>query len=208
MVNRISTTIHNGTTNIEPTSQDPTTIYFVDPGITPQGGKYNGGVYSYHSTTDTVNASVIGQGIYNVNEGGVLQFLHDVGPGQKVELNGGVNPVALRLDDAAHFRGHVDMNYLMSGGFLKSSPGTEQIEVAMSVVGGAVNSYSYKNDMLSLWSGNHVVQTLSLTVHDPYGITVQSAPSGWVIVSANDRNNHGVDFSGSMRHNGIMPLHV
>jgi len=197
MVTHIPTLIHNGTTNITPTFSDPVTTYLVGPGVTPQGGVYKGGVFSYNTETDTVNADVIGRGIYNVNNGGVLEFLHSVGPGQKVELNGGLSPVELRLDDPAEFRGHVDMNEFVptnGGPFLKTPPGYQQISIAMSEVGRAIDSYSYKNDMLSLWSGKHVVQTLSLTTNDPYGITVQNAPGGWVFVSANDRSNHGISF--------------
>ena len=219
MVARIPTIIHNGTTNITPTFHDPVTTYIIDPGITPQGGKYNGGVFSYYTTTDTVNASVIGQGLYNVNSGGVLEFLHDVGTGQKVELNGSVTPVALRLDDPAEFHGHVDMNYQMpSGFFLKSPPGTEQISVAMQMIGRAVDSWSYHSenhaDILQLWSGKRVVESLGLTVkalgpntNDPYGFTVQRAPGGWIYVSANDRSHHGLDFLNNL-HLPALPVHV
>ena len=76
------------------------------------------------------------------------------------------------------------------------------------MVGRAVDSYSYHNDMLKLWSHNRVVQTLNLTVHDPYGITVQAAPGAWIFVSANDRTNHGIPFLDSPQPYPAMALHV
>lgn len=163
-------------------------------------------------TVYDITPNVNGSGAYIVNEGVELEFLHGVGAGQTIKLNAGWHtPTGLMLDDPVDFHGHIEINYKQpSGYFLSAKPGTEQVSIAMQMIGQAVNSYSYHNDMLKLWSGNHVVQQLNLTVHDPYGITVQ-ANQGSIVISANDRSNHGIDFDGfqgGSRHYGIMPVHV
>jgi hypothetical protein len=211
MVARIPTLVHNGTTTLYPVFGAPNThqsTFIVGSGKTATGGE----TLPYTALDVTVRASdVVGIGTCNVDGGTSLEFMHGVEPGQKIELNGFLTPVNLRIDDPGAFHGHVDMNYFLptnGGPFFKTPPGAEQITIAMSMVGRAVDSYNYHDDMLMLWSGKRVVQSLSLTVHDPYGITVQNAPGGWIIVSANDRTHHGVSILGSTDTNfGTMPVH-
>ncbi len=120
----------------------------------------------------------------------------------------------LSLPDPADFHGHVDMT---GGGFSPKAP-IEKVDVAMSMVGRAVDSYSYHNDMLTLWYHNRPVQQLSLTVHDPYGITVQAAKGGWIVASLNVNYtpgnatpviHHGLPLNyPSTVISGAMPVHV
>ena len=200
MVARIPTTVHNGITFVTPY---PTTNY----------------------TYDTINDNITGFGTYviNANSQSQLTFLHGVAAGQTINMNGNyiTNPgpnspirsvrEELVINDPKNFHGHINMNYVDMPPVLpwrKAPPGWEQLDIAINMLGHPVDSYSYKNDMLSLWSGNHVVQTLSLTVHDPYGITVQSTHGPDIFVSANDRTNHGIAFYPSVQIGGIMPVHV
>jgi hypothetical protein len=90
----------------------------------------------------------------------------------------------------------------------------------MQLVGRAVDSYSYHNDMLKLWNHDRAVEALSLTVSSN-GITVQRAPSGWIYASANVPHvpgdstpaqiaaslTRGVDFLGYLS-TPAMPVHV
>jgi hypothetical protein len=176
------TLIHNG-------------ITFVTPYPTPN--------YTY----DTINDNITGFGTYVINANGQsqLSFLHGVAAGQNIIMNGSYvtnassNPVReeVVIGDPKNFHGHINMNYVEIPQVMpwrKAPPGWEQLDIAINMLGRAVDSYSYKNDMLSLWSGSHVVQTLSLTVRDPYGITVQAAPGPYIFISANDRTNHGLGF--------------
>jgi hypothetical protein len=188
MVARIPTTVHNGTT--------------------------------YVSSNDVINDNVVGLGTYIVASPAPLAFLHSVGGGQTIVLNAWAREFAgsrvseLSLADPADFHGHVVMN----GGDFVAKGGLEKVDVAMSMVGRAVDSYSYKNDMLTLWNHNRPVQQLNLTVHDPYGITVQAAKGAWIVVSLNVNYapgdaapaiSHGLPLSyPSTVIGGIMPVHV
>lgn len=139
---------------------------------------------TYMSSRDIISDNVIGLGSYIVISPTPMTFLHSVGSGQTIDLNGliGSGKSELYLADPIHFQGRVDM----TAGFIpKAPPGFEQVAVGMSMVSRAVDSYSYHNDMLSLWYHNHIVQQLRLTVHDPYGITVQASPGAEIWVSAN-----------------------
>jgi hypothetical protein len=162
-----------------------------------------------HEAFYQVSADALGFGTYRVNWGVTLEFLHRVGTGQTINLAGAPDgaqfPSALLIDDPANFHGHVVMNYLKPG----PQQASEAIEVGISMLGHAVDSYSYHNDMLKLWLGNKVVETLNLTVHDPYGITVQGAPGPYIFVSANDRTSHGISFLNSPpSFYPAMPVHV
>jgi hypothetical protein len=216
MAARIPAIVHNGTTTLYPIYGDPHT--HISTLVVGSGKPNFGETLPYTALDVTVSASdVVGIGTYNVDGGTTLEFLHGVEPGQKIELNGSIDPVHLTIDDPGAFHGHVDMNYFYptnGGPFFKTPPGAEQITIAMSMLGRAVDSYNYHDDMLMLWSGKRVVQSLSLTVHDPFGITVQKA-KGWIVVSANDRTSHGVPLDShgitlnrpDAQITGFMPLH-
>jgi hypothetical protein len=188
MVARIPTTVHNGST--------------------------------YLSSYDIISDNVVGLGSYIVASPTPLTFLHGVGGGQTIVLNAdnsafiGARVSELSLPDPADFHAHVEM---WGGGFTPKG-GLEKVDVAMSMVGRAVDSYSFKNDMLTLWNHNRPVQQLSLTVHDPYGITVQAAKGAWIVVSLNVNYSpgdaapdihHGIPLSYPSAVIGSgMPLHV
>jgi hypothetical protein len=174
---------------------------------------HNGTTYTPDQPT-LINDNVIGLGTY-IDESPKLTFAHYVGYGQTINIGG--NREELDILDPGDFHGHV----IMSVGFVAKAPiGYEQKEVGMQLVGRAVDSYSYHNDMLKLWNHDRVVDALSLTT-GPNGITVQRAPSGWIYASANVPHvpgdstpaqiaaslTRGVDFLGYLS-TPAMPVHV
>jgi hypothetical protein len=193
------TLIHNG----------PTTLVTREAHLRPD---------QIHEASYNITSDVLGNGTYNVMAGATLGFIHLVNTGQTINLWGepdGANlPSALLISDPSDFQAHVVMNYTKPLNFHgQQPPGSEAIEVGISMLGRAVDSWSYHtenhSDTFQLWSGKRVVESLHLTVNDPYGITVQAAPGGWIYVSANDRTQHGIGFLGSpasLWH--AMPVHV
>jgi hypothetical protein len=163
---KIPTLIHNGTTVISP------------------------------GTYDDVWDNVIGHGTYVVSAGASLDFLYGVGGGQTIELsnqspNGVWGASSLLLNHPADFHAAVDLTYKAPPA---GAPAMEQSHVDLMLLTRAVDSYSYKNDLLKLWSSNKVVDTLKLDVHDPYGFTVQAQTTGgWMFISANTPTLHGID---------------
>ena len=70
----------------------------------------------------------------------------------------------------------------------------QQSSIGLIMLTQAVDSFSYKNDLLKLWSGNQVVDTLKLDVHDQYGFTVQGQTTGGAVaISTNTPTLHGID---------------
>ncbi len=167
----------------------------------------NGKIVTPSNAYDDIEANVIGHGKYVVSAGATLDFLYGVGGGQTIKLSnkhpGGVyGASSLAINDPADFHGQVDLRYKVAP---PGAPAAEQPNIGLLMVGQGVDSYSFKGDMLKLWLGNKVVETLNLTVRDSYGITVQAAPGAWIFVSANTPTQHGIDFLGGM-HTPAMPV--
>ena len=151
---------------------------------------------------------MIGHGKYVVSAGATLDFIYGVNDGQTIKLSnkhpGGVYGAAsLAINDPRDFHGKIDLTYKDPP---PGAPAMEQSNIGLLAVGlGGVDSYSLKHDLLKLWYGNKVVDTLDLTVHDPYGVTVQAAPGGWIFISANTPTAQGIDFVHG--HPPGMPVH-
>ena len=148
---------------------------------------HNGTTVTPSNTYDDIDGNVVGHGMYVVSAGATLDFLYGVGRGQHIVLSnqhpGEVyGASSLAINDPADFHGKVDLSYVAPP---PGAPAAEQSNIGLLMVGQSADSFSLKNDMLKLWSGDQVVETLKLTVHDPYGITVQGAPGGWIFASAN-----------------------
>jgi hypothetical protein len=165
----------------------------------------------YQTFIDISASNVVGSGTYIVSPVANLVFMHGVGGGETISLsNVGAKGIythpanELVIGDPANFHGHVNLTYI------KPIPGAPIPDIASQPsnivldMASQVDSYSYKNDMLKLWLGNKVVETLNLTVHDPYGFTVQKpvgvAGFNDVVVSANTADGtHGVVWYGKFR---------
>jgi hypothetical protein len=171
---------------------------------------HNGTILTPANTWDNIQDNVVGHGTYVVGTGATLSFLYGVDGGQTIALSnhptaGAYVANALIIDDPMDFHGHVDLSYVTP------PPGApaanEQSNIGIPMVGVAIDSYSYHNDMLKLWFQDKVVESLHLTVHDPYGITVQAAPGAWIFASANTATQHGIGFLGSPIPYPAMAVH-
>ncbi len=158
-----------------------------------------------------VGADVVGNGLYIVEAKATLCFLYSVGPGQTVLLSnkhpgGTYGASQLVVDQPFGFLGQVDLQYVKPPPHAPAMANEQStINLLMSWDAKGWDSYSYKNDMLKLWSGPSVVDTLRLQVADPYGITVQKAPGAWAVISANTASLHGVNFVDG--YSAAMPVH-
>jgi hypothetical protein len=107
--------------------------------------------------TATIDSRVIGSGVFNVTAAhgkGQLEFAHWVSAGQTVSLNTGygVYSAHLQVDDPASFHAQVQQGF-----------GETILE------GIQATSYSLQNDLLSLFNGNTVVDTLRFAVQSAGG---------------------------------------
>ena len=105
---------------------------------------------------------VSGSGSFGVN--GRLEFTSSVGPSQSVQLIGyaGQSNGLLQVDDPKAFRGSVTL-----------APGLPSDIKQIDLMGLAqADSFSYTNDLLNIWSGNTIIDTLRLTDRTQYGFAV------------------------------------
>ena len=116
-----------------------------------------------------VDADVSGIATIQVSDGGVLEFSGSVGAGQTVLLS---QPSILQIDHPSQFAGDVNL----VGG-----------EIDLQGLANA-DSYTYQNDMLSIFSGKSVIDTLKLTDSTPNGFAVEKT-GGVNIVSITDPTN-------------------
>ena len=157
---------------------------------------HNGTTVTSDNTWDNIQDPVVGHGTYMVGAGATLSFLYGVSPGQTIELSnqhadGAWGASHLNLVDWADFHGRVDLRYTPPPA---NAPAMEQSVIGLAMLTQAVDSYGYKNDLLKLWFNNKVVDRLSLTVHDPYGFTVQAQSTGaFVAISANTATVHAIE---------------
>jgi hypothetical protein len=109
---------------------------------------------------ETVNAAVIGKGLFAV-DGGNISFLKSVGPNQSVNMEYG----SISISDPVDFHASVTL----SGGLA---------QISLSNMATA-DSYSLKNGLLDIWSGNSIIDALNLTnaTAGGYGFAVEP-PTG------------------------------
>jgi hypothetical protein len=141
---------------------------------------------------------VNGTGNFTV-QSGLLEFGKAVGSGQNVTVDaGGGETRVLQLDDHTQFDGSV----IMMGG-----------DINLLNLANA-DSYTYKNDLLSIYSGGKVIDTLRLSVESDAltsGISIEKVPVSQLfsgspaslIVYANSENAP-YQFSGYT----TLPLHT
>jgi hypothetical protein len=176
---------------------------------------HNGSTVTPANAYLTVGGDVVGHGTYTVSANTTLKFLYGVGAGEEIVLSnehpGGIyREAVVVINQPSRFHGEIDLTYKTPLG--PPTPATHpglfeqpHIDLYMASMNVIVDSYSYKNDMLKLWQGNRVVDTLKLDVHDPYGFTVQEM-TGWVTISANTETTHGINLTRFLHPAGL-PVH-
>jgi hypothetical protein len=113
----------------------------------PAGSTFNNSGSSTIGTNDgaTINAAVAGNGSFSVAQEAALNFLQPVGSGQSVTLSGSDT---LTIGTPHNFAGLVNI-----------APSASSFSVELAGITG-VDSYSYQNDMLTLFSSNQKADTL------------------------------------------------
>lgn len=110
----------------------------------------------------TVDAKVIGAGLFSVRNG-TLTFLHSVSAGQTVDMlplnPTEVGPPIVNLDDPKRFAGTIVI----------TNPASEITLAGLA----AATSYGFTNDLLSIYTGGRVIDTLSLENDAGQALTVQ-----------------------------------
>lgn len=122
---------------------------------------------------------VAGAGVFNVAINGKLEFESSVGNDQWIGLASGGYPVSrsvLQLDKPMEFLGSVTL-YHNSGSMIA----TINLEGMANA-----DSYTFQNDMLSIFSGQTVIDTLRLHDSTTNGFEVDKTPTGVSVVTIVD----------------------
>ena len=136
------------------------TIYRYVVAYSPWGGP------SIAAGRETINVNVDGTGEFRVPDGNLI-FGKSVGTNQNIEISGLGKAT---VDDPAQFLGSVDI-----GVFGTSKLGGGEIDLLGLAT---ADSYTYQNDMLSIFSGKSIIDTLRLTNQSPNGFVVKPPATG------------------------------
>jgi hypothetical protein len=148
----------------------------------------NDGTSELSRASAVLDLPVLGKGsFFLANTHGFLTFGSSVGAGQSVSIPG--DPLSeVVIDQPNKFRGSITLG---DG----SSPTGESIDL-MGLA--TADSYTFKNDMLSIFAGNTVIDTLRLTNATPYGFAVEKESGSVNIVSISNPTNPPVG----------LPIHI
>lgn len=153
-----------------------------NPGATVQ---VNGGAGSrfinetstvHHNGAAVIDTSVVGRGSFTIGSAARLEFGGYVGSGESVALTANEPlgpspaPAKLQIDQPAQFHGSVS---LASG------------EIDLAGLAGA-DSYSFQNDMLSIFSNGNVIDTLRMADASQYGFVVENTSAGVSVLTITD----------------------
>jgi len=142
--------------------------------VTVNGGTFINDGTGVETEAVTFNCKVEGNGALIDN--GTLTFLGAVSTTQTIEIQDAGRPGGagtINIGDAAHFKGSI----------LIDGPGPQSGAFGFINLAGLVQStsYTFKNDILTLFDANKVVDTLKLTT--PYGVSVDRTAIGISIYS-------------------------
>jgi hypothetical protein len=137
-----------------------------------------------------INADVVGKGSFSTTSDlGLptsLEFVQSVGSNQSIQDSG-----FLQIDQPNEFKASVTLTPAPSGSF--PPPEIDLVGLANA------SSYSYKNDMLSIFSGKSIIDTLRLSDQTKFGFDVVQASGSVNIVTLTS--------SGQLL-SGALPMHV
>jgi hypothetical protein len=140
--------------------------------------------------TAVINAAVLGIGSFSVSDTsmgvGFLEFEKSIGSGRNVLINTPSISARLQLDDPTQFQGTVTV----VGAGLGARIDLENLAKA--------DSYSYSNDILSIYSGSTVIDTLQLVNAPPSAFRFEKLGSAVVLSSI-----HSPDPGGT-----VLPVHA
>jgi hypothetical protein len=134
----------------------------------------NDGASIMAGPTAKIGADVGGHGSFDVR--GQVEFDQSVGSQQTVDADNGGH-VQIDHPDQFHATFSLDRTPPPPGSFGIANPDT------IDLMGLATaDSYSYRNDMLKIYTGNHVVERLHLDNNTPYGFVVEAPVGGQVSI--------------------------
>jgi hypothetical protein len=148
----------------------------------------NGASSASFSANVVVPTTVLGAGTFSVSSGARLEFVSGVA-GQTITVDStaaGYGGGKLVLDHARQFAGKVIL------GRADVVPMRAAPEIDLLALGAAADSYSFKNDMLRIYSGEKVIDTLRLHDSTQFGFEVQKVAGGVNILAYADATHTDV----------------
>jgi hypothetical protein len=144
-----------------------------------------------------VPTAVLGTGTFSVSSGARLEFLSGPGAGQTITVDStaGSGGGKLVLDHARQFAGEVVLGVAQP---IRAAP-----EIDILGLGAAADSYSFTNDMLSLYKGNTVLDTMHLHNTDPNGFLLLGTTAG-----GGGATLFGLDGVRPINDPSVLPVHV
>jgi hypothetical protein len=142
----------------------------------------NGASSVSFSANVVVPTTVIGTGTFSVSSGARLEFVSGVS-GQTIAVEStaaGYGGGKLVLDHARQFAGEVIL------GRADAVPMRAAPEIDLLALGAVADSYSFKNDMLSIFAGHKVIDTLRLHDSTQFGFEVEKTTGGVSILAYTD----------------------
>lgn len=124
-----------------------------------------------------INADVSGAGDFDINGasfGGDLEFGKSVGADQVVRVSANTEGGLLRVDQPTQFLGQTEL--------------FDRGEIDLEGLANA-SSYTFQNDLLSIYAGNTVIDTLRLHDSTTYGFEVEQATSGVNVIAYADASH-------------------
>ena len=135
----------------------------------------NNGASGVDRAYATIDTPVKGTGSFSLTgEFARMEFVSSVGAGQSIAVANNAELSLLQIDRPDLFQATVTLD-----------PGSGTREIDLMGLATA-DSYAYQNDMLSIYSGNQVIDTLRLIDANPYGFAVENSGSSVNIVAIND----------------------
>jgi hypothetical protein len=178
--------------NVASSSTWTGSLSLVDSTLTASGGAnsvfiHDGSSEFFDYSSAVLDLPVLGKGSFSLVFHGFLTFGSSVGVNQSVSIPGDVRSNVV-IDHPKEFLGSITLG----DGTITNGESIDLMGLATA------DSYTFKNDMLSIFAGNSVIDKLRLTDATPYGFAVEKETGSVNIVSISNPTNPPVG----------LPIHI